>query len=942
MANPLQDVQKKHGQSIWYDNIRRKLLEDGTFQKLINDSGVVGVTSNPAIFQNAIVNSDDYDSSIAMMLDLSATEIFERLAIEDIQHAADLLSPVYEQTNGVDGYVSLEVSPDLAHQTDATLSEAKRLFEAVGRPNAMIKIPATPAGIPAIQGAIAAGVNVNITLIFSVENYVDVAEAYIKGLEQRLAEEKDVTQIASVASFFLSRIDSTVDNMLDERHPQQGKAAIASAKLAYQRFQELFYGERFAKLAAAGARVQRPLWASTSTKNPAYPDTLYVDALIGKDTVNTVPPNTLDAFRDHGTATSATILDDIDGAQGIHDQLADAGIDMAQITQKLQDDGVVAFVTAFEDLLKHVNLKRVMLKTGVAERQKYELGAYSTAVDEAGELIDEVDFNARIWKHDGQVFKDDASTVEKVENRLGWLGVLETIDIERLLALQTSVKDGDFDHVVLLGMGGSSLCPEVLSQTFGSADGFPELLMLDSTYPGQIQRIESAINIERTLFIVASKSGGTVETLSFYKYFFQQAGGNGAQFIAITDPGSKLALIAEEQGFRDLFLNPADIGGRYSALSYFGMVPAALLGIDLERFWVEATNMVTACGADIPHGYHPGIALGTAIAGLGLNGRDKICIFADPSVESFGNWVEQLVAESVGKENKGFLPVVGASVGTSGDYDEDCQFVYMKVQEDSSSEAIEVKVGALRQAGHPLVTLILPDRYALAGEFFRWEYATAVIGRSLGINPFDEPNVTESKQNTARLLDYWQEHNQLPTHEPVLAKDGVSLDVGEKTLAPLREMSMEQGLDLDDTAGLLAAQFVTAKPGDYFALLAYLSYTPEIQAGLEGVREKLRGVTKRAVTLGYGPRYLHSTGQFHKGGPNKGVFIQITADSVDDIDIPGEPYTFGVLNAAQAAGDLEALETHGCRSIRLHIHGDISTGIDKLVAAVDLVTAQQR
>lgn len=361
MTNPPVDVQK-FGQSIWYDNIQRRLLQDGSFQKLVDDAGVVGVTSNPAIFQKAIGSSNDYDDVISTLLDLPVEDIYERLAIADIQQAADLLRPVYERTNGLDGYVSLEVSPELARDTDTTLSEAKRLFATINRPNVMIKIPATPEGLPAVEQAIAAGVNVNITLIFSLDNYAAVAEAYIRGLEQRLAAGQDVTGVASVASFFVSRIDTLVDSLLGEGHTLRGKAAIASAKAAYLHFQKVFYGERFARLREAGARVQRPLWASTGTKDPAYPATLYVDTLIGRDTVNTVPPATLEAFKAHGKADSATLMDDIDGAPGVLAQVEAAGVSMAQVTQKLQDDGVDAFINAFKDLLQQVAAKRDALR----------------------------------------------------------------------------------------------------------------------------------------------------------------------------------------------------------------------------------------------------------------------------------------------------------------------------------------------------------------------------------------------------------------------------------------------------------------------------------------------------------------------------------------------------------------------------------------------------
>ena len=361
MSNPPVDAQKL-GQSIWYDNIQRRLLEDGSFRRLIDQSGVLGVTSNPSIFQKAIGESSDYDRAIATMLDWPVAEIYERLAIADIRQATDMLLPVYKQTNGVDGYVSLEVSPELARRTAETISEAKRLFKAIGRPNAMIKIPATSEGIPAVAEAIFAGVNVNVTLIFSIENYAQVAEAYIQGLERRLAAGLDVTRIASVASFFISRIDTLVDSMLPPDHALRGKAAVASAKLAYQHFQKIFYGERFARLCQAGAFVQRPLWASTSTKNPAYSPTIYVDTLIGKDTVNTVPPQTLVAFQAQGKAESATILDDIAEAQTVFDQLAQAGVDMAQVTQKLQNDGVIAFARSFEELLKQIEAKRQTLQ----------------------------------------------------------------------------------------------------------------------------------------------------------------------------------------------------------------------------------------------------------------------------------------------------------------------------------------------------------------------------------------------------------------------------------------------------------------------------------------------------------------------------------------------------------------------------------------------------
>jgi len=957
MSNPPVEVQK-FGQSIWIDNIRRKLLEDGTFQRMIDEDGVVGVTSNPSIFQKAIGQSDDYDSVITSLIEFSPEDVYEKLAVEDIQHAADLFRSVYDKTSGRDGYVSLEVSPLLARDTHGTVLEAKRLAKAVNRPNLMIKIPATPEGIPAIEATIAEGISVNVTLIFSVANYVQVAEAYLRGLERRHAEGLPIDNIASVASFFISRIDSMIDKMLENNiHSARmasdmarvqsnskllGRAAIANARLAYQRFLGIFSGERFAKLKEAGAQVQRPLWASTSTKNPSYSPTLYVDSLIGKDTVNTVPPETLVAFKQSGTVAGETILDKSENPQELFDQLAEVGIEIDQVTKRLQDDGVEAFVVAFEDLIAQIKSKRAILNTGMMERQKLALGIYANHVKDATTQLSNAFFNSRIWNHDGSLWKDHGPTISKIQNRLGWLNVMTTMDIERVKKLQASIKGAGFTHVVLLGMGGSSLAPEVMAQTFGIQPNFPELLVIDSTNPAQIKRIEDQIKLDKTLFIVASKSGSTIETACFQKYFYAKTGGNGAQFIAITDEGSALAKEAEAHKFRDIFINPSDIGGRYSALSYFGLVPAAIMGLDIDRFWKNARMMIEASAENIPDDQHPGIALGAIIGALGQQGRDKICIFASQSIASFGNWVEQLVAESIGKEGKGVVPVVGATVGRPHDYASDRLFIYLKVLDDKSNEELDEQIKTLREAGHPRVTLLLDDPYAIAGEFFRWEYATAVAGQLYKINPFDEPNVTESKENTGRLLAYYQEHGALPQNTPFIEDDQTGLYISEHTLAPLRELGEAHAYNINSRLELLAAQFNGTHSGDYFGILAYLPNDPKVHEKLERIRRRLRHATRRAVTLGYGPRYLHSTGQLHKGGANNGVFIQITADHSVDLPIPDMPYTFGILNDAQAAGDIEALEAHGRRVIRLHIKGDILAGIDKLLDAIEFVSERRQ
>lgn len=944
------------GQSIWLDYIHRDDLKDGTFQAYLDD-GVMGVTSNPSIFQKAIGNSATYDETIARLIDLEAADIYEKLAVEDIQTAADMLRPIYDKTDGGDGFVSLEVSPLLASNTDETIAEAKRLYAEVDRPNVMIKIPATEAGLPAIEACIADGINVNITLIFAIENYKQVAEAYIRGLERRLEAGEDVTAIASVASFFLSRIDVMVDRMLQNNmraaqvhgdtdriaanRQLLGQAAIASARLAYREFQRIFQGSRFASLREAGASVQRPLWASTSTKDPAYSDVMYVDNLIGEHTVNTLPPKTFNAFNDHGTVESTLTrnLEQFLEPDVVMDKLAEIGFDMKQITDQLQVDGVEAFIESFETLIDQVAAKRTVIRTGIIERQLTAPGIYNNDVQQALKKLDDEFVVGRIWTKEGSLWKDHGPTITKIENRLGWLDVMETMDYDRLKTLQASIRESNFEDIVLLGMGGSSLAPEVMFRTFGRQAGFPRLTVLDSTDPGRIADIENAIDLSKTLFIVASKSGGTVETISFYKYFFQQTGGNGDQFIAITDPDSNLQRIAEEQNFRDMFLNPADIGGRYSALSYFGLVPAALIGLDLDRIHENASRMIEACADNIPVNYHPGVSLGATIGTLALaqKERNKLCIFCTQAIASFGDWAEQLVAESLGKEGKGVLPVVGATVGNPHDYASDRLFVYLRVDDDTDMQTMDRGIKALREAGHPRFMQCIADPYGIFGEFFRWEFATAVAGHMLAVNPFDEPNVTEAKEATKSLLKTYTETGSLPQPDPIMQEDNLRLYASESTISPLRELCRSHAYDDNSLKEVLAAQIIGTHAGDYFALLAYLTPNDTHDEALTNVQRRLRHVTRRAVTVGYGPRYLHSTGQLHKGGDDTGVFIQITTDSAADIDIPEADYSFGTLFAAQAAGDLNALQKHDRRAMRLHIEGDVVAGLEKVLAAIEFV-----
>jgi transaldolase/glucose-6-phosphate isomerase len=938
MTNRLVEIMKL-GQSIWFDNIRRAMLTTGDLARKIAEDDLRGVTSNPTIFEKAILGSADYDEQFRALVAAgkSVEEIYEELVVEDIAEAADALRPVYDKTGGHDGFISLEVNPRLAYETQATIDEAERLFRRLGRPNVMIKIPAAQEGLPAIEESIYRGVNVNITMIFSIENYVQVAESYIRGLERRAAEGKSVAGISSVASFFVSRVDTAVDAELERlareaATPEEraryesllGRAAVANAKLAYQKFKEIFHGPRFAALREAGAQVQRPLWASTGTKNPKYSDVLYVDNLIGPETVNTVPPATYTAIRDHGRV-ALTLEEGVEESRELIARLAEVGIDLKEVTEKLQRDGLEAFVKSFDTLVEAIEAKRSALASGIGERLKFSLGGLAGKFEAALKEAEAADAVRRIWRKDAALWKSEDAHQRIIRNSLGWLGIVEQMSgVEgELKAFAEEVRGAGFTHAMVCGMGGSSLAPEVLRQTFGRADGYPELLVLDSTDPDVLAAFAARIELKTCLFIIASKSGTTTEPLSFYKYWYEEAGrvsdNPGAQFVAVTDPGTLMERMATEDKFRRVFLNPADIGGRYSALSYFGLVPAAVMGLDVAKRLGRAERAAHSCSQAVPVAENPGARLGAALAEAALAGRDKLTVLTDGRVASFGLWVEQLIAESTGKEGKGIVPVAGEPLGAPQAYGGDRLFVSVAV-EGAGSEA-ESRLKELEAAGHPVVRRTLTDLYDLGEEFFLWEFATAFAGWRLGINPFDQPNVQESKDATKELLEAFGREGKLQEQSILVADGGLTAYADSEVAGRPRPSTVGDALKT-----LLAA----VKPGDYVALLDYFEETPEHERLLAELRATLRDATRCAVTTGYGPRFLHSTGQLHKGGPDTGVFIQLTADDRNDLPVPGQPYTFSTLKQAQALGDFRSLAARGRRAVRVHLGADVAAGLRRV------------
>ena len=944
--NPLQEL-AKYSQSVWLDYIRRNLITSGELKSLIDHDGLGGVTSNPAIFEKAITGSTDYADALLDLQkrkDLDAMGIYEILAIKDIQDAAEILRPVYDRTNKRDGYVSLEVSPFLARDTEATIKDARRLWKAVNRPNLLVKIPATAEGVPAIQQCLSEGININVTLLFAQEMYEKVARAYIAGVKKYTADGGDPSHVASVASFFISRIDTMVDAIVKARvkstsDPKEqaqlrsllGKVAIANGKLTYQRYKEIFAEAEWKDLAKKGAQTQRVLWASTSTKDPSYRDVLYVEEMIGPETVNTIPPQTLEAFRDHGKP-KASLEADIEAAQDTMDTLERVGISMKKVTDDLVTQAVKLFAEPFDKLLNTVDAKCKYASQAEVDAQTYNLP--EEIKEQLTEAIDD-------WKMTGKVrrlWARDASlwTGTDESNWMGWLGVTEDqlANRQHLEDIAKDVKAAGFKHALLLGMGGSSLCPEVFKMTFGKIGGYPELFVLDSTDPAQVKTFEGKVDIANTIFIVSSKSGSTLEPNIFKQYFFERvkqavgADKAGARFIAVTDPGSKFEQVAQADGFRHIFHGVPSIGGRYSALSDFGMVPAAAMGMDAPKFLDRADVMSIACSSCLPVDKNPGVLLGLILGVAARNGRDKVTLITSPGIWDFGAWLEQLLAESTGKDGRGLIPVDREALGAPEAYGNDRVFAYIRL-ENGADPAQDQAADAIAKAGHPLVRIALADTYSLGQEMFRWEIATAVAGSVIGINPFNQPDVEASKIATRKLTAEYEKAGSLPAESPILSEGGIQLFTDEKNATALASAA---GAD-KSLVGYLRAHLKRIGAGDYFALLGYVEMNEAHENTLQSMRIAVRDRKRAATCLGFGPRFLHSTGQAYKGGPNSGVFLQVTCDDKIDLQVPGQKFTFGVVKAAQARGDFQVLVERDRRALRVHLK-DVDQGLKALESAI--------
>jgi transaldolase / glucose-6-phosphate isomerase len=583
--------------------------------------------------------------------------------------------------------------------------------------------------------------------------------------------------------------------------------------------------------------------------------------------------------------------------------LADAGIDLDDVTAKLLRDGVSAFEDSLHALLAGIEDRR----DAVVTNRPPTIHA-SIPADLEGPIAERVKratadgVAKRVWSKDATLWGDEGTP--EIADRLGWLTISESMleAAPDLHAFAKECQDEGLTDAVLLGMGGSSLGPEVIRRSFGYIEGAMRLHVLDSTDPGAVAAVEDQVDLDKTLFLVSSKSGGTIETLSHFRYFFERTARNGRQFVAVTDPGSPLVKLANENGFRRVFENDPNIGGRYSVLSYFGLVPAALMGVAIEALLHRCQVAEQNCNSYDSGASNSGLWLGLVAGELALQGRDKLTFVVSEPISSFGLWAEQLVAESLGKDGKGVLPVADEPIGGPGDYGEDRVFVYLR-NADEPDEDVDAKVQALSDAGHPTLTLAVHGPTDLGRVFFFAEFAVAVAGWVLGVNPFDQPNVQEAKDNTNKVLDEYRANGALP-------------EVAEAGDAELR------------------ALLEPAAPPHYLAILGYLQPSAGFDQAIGELRELVRAPTKVTTTFGYGPRFQHSTGQMHKGGPKTGIFLQLVHDAERDLEIPGEDYSFATLENAAATGDLQTLRDHGLPAERVRLEGDPVEALKQLTERI--------
>jgi transaldolase/glucose-6-phosphate isomerase len=935
-AGPLQDMQAQ-GQRVWLGGLRRRLVDSGRLAELMAECAVTGAVSDLTVLAGALSRGAEY-VEIVRRGAAEPEDAAARLLAQDAEHAAPLLLPLYEQSEGRDGIVCVAADLDTASDAEAMARSARRLLATAAAPNVMAGLPPTDAGLAVFETLVADGLHVCLGPVYTVDSVLRATEAYLSAT----GGEGHAAPFAAVL-FGVASIDGLIDQLLHREirsgggdtsgvESLLGGAAVAVAKTAWRRQRDL--------LAAGGGAADARLhlaWTDLTPVDPRQTREHYIERLVGPGTITLLDPTLLGSVRRRGEI-DATLDRQIDEAEELLAEIAELEIDVAQIGAALEAKGLRQARARYARLSRTIAAAAAALAhdPGGAEQRaatgtRWVAGAVE--IDERPAACDELEERravARMWDKDGSLWGSEEEVIDLARNRLGWLDVAATPDAaeDPLVGFAAELDAAEVEDIILVGMGGSSLTAEVARGIFES----DRLRVLDSTVPAQIEAVGGRVDPARTAIVVASKSGTTLEARSLFDWFYARAtpilDNPGERFAAITDPGTPLEQIAHERRFDRLWLAPADVGGRYSALTVFGALPMALMGIDVAAVWVAARRMAAACQPEVDVAANPAARLAAALADAWRDGRDKLTLITAPSLAAFGPWVEQLVAESSGKQGRGLVPVIDEPAGAADDYAEDRVFVSLALagEEDAAHER---RIEEIDAAGHPLIRCELEDRHDIGGELFRWEAAVALLGALMDINPFDQPDVQASKDRTEALLAAHGEGDGASDRPPLDTDSGWAVFADLERDEELARRHSGEGLE-----SWLAAHLGRAAPPDYVALQAFLPVEHEIYEALQAMRGLVLERYGVATTLGWGPRFLHSTGQLHKGGPSTGLFLQVTADTDDDIDVPGAGYTFGDLVRAQWLGDLAALQDRGRRVLRVHLR-DAAAGCAMLLAALE-------
>ena len=919
---------REDGASVWLRHPTRRLLRSDWLGRLISEGAVGGIESDLRLTRSALSHAADASELLAVLSGVgSPQEAIEALLAAEGRLAAERLSPVFDQTGGFDGYVSIDVPTPLTDDAEAMTGAVHRLVGAIDRPNVMVKIPPTESGHAVVEAMTSEGYHVHVSPIFSLASYRRATEAYVEGLQRFLVAGGNREPVAAAASLQLAPLDIAVDERLRDQvrasggdtsrlESLSGSAAIAIAKLVHSVRVEL--------LDAMAEDLphrwpQRLVWSHAVRKDPRFSTRRYLDNLIGPGTAASLPLANFLAQRSE-IAASEALERDVDEAREILDDLEDAGIEMTALVAELEREAVWRKASDCDALLDRVG---ELADRGQPERR--DDGVTERRYGRAPEP----DSVERIWEKDPSLWATHETDHELIRNRLGWLDLVEPMLDEHRSAIRFAeeIEASDVERTLLLGTGGSVLCADVCRRIFGAE----RLIVLDSTVPAAVSAVAGRVDPARTLVLVSSKSGVTIEARALADFFFARATpileNPGDRFVALTDPGTPLEQLAHDRGFRRLWLTPPDVGGRFSALSFFGIVPMALMDLDTAAVLRSAQEMVLRCSPGGQSLQTPGARLGIALVEAFESGRDKLTVLTSDRTAPFGDWIEQLVAESTGKTGKGIVPVVSEPIGAADRYGPDRFFASVRLA-DEPAAALEELSEELEAAGHPVFPIVLDELEDLGGEFFRWELAVAIAAAEMGVNPFDEPDVRESKDRADAILD------RLARGEPLDEPPPLAMGRPWALFADLdRDSALGSRLLGDSLADWLTAHLGRAEPPDYVCIQAFLEPRPGIATALQEARAHMRDNLGVATTLGWGPRFLHSTGQLHKGGPESGLFLQITEENADDIDCPGYGYSFGELARAQALGDFDALLSRGRRVVRLHLSNP-DTGVAALLAAV--------